>query len=89
MTYTSTLTGKNQTTIPKPIVEALALRPSAKLLFELEPSGKITLTAKTKTFAELAGTFAKSKRRKTATIEEMNDAIREGAAESFRRSVRR
>ena len=88
MIFTSTLTSKNQTTIPKAVVAALSAKPSATLCFELEPDGKVVLTAKTATFAELAGTFPKKKRRKPATLEEMDAAIREGAASRFRRASR-
>jgi antitoxin PrlF len=86
MTFTSTLTSKNQTTIPKAIVAALSAKPPATLCFHMESDGTIILTAKTATFAELAGTFPKSKRKKAATIAEMNAAILDGAAARYRRS---
>jgi antitoxin PrlF len=80
MVFTSTLTSKNQTTIPKAVVEALQAHPSATLCFDLEPDGRVVLTAKTATFAQLAGSFPKKKRTKPATLEEMQEAIRAGAA---------
>ncbi len=87
MTFTATLTSKNQTTIPKAVVKALAAKPSATLCFELESDGRVILTAKTATFAQLAGTFPKRKHAKPATLEEIDSAIREGAARRFKRST--
>ena len=43
----STLTGKNQTTIPEVVVELLNLRPSNPLIYEIESDGRIILSAKT------------------------------------------
>jgi antitoxin PrlF len=87
MTFTSTLTSKNQTTIPKGVVKALAAHPSTTLCFEVEPDGRVYLSAKSATFASLAGTFPKGKRQKPATLEEIDKAIREGAARRFKRSA--
>ena len=50
----STLTSKNQTTIPKAVIEALNLRPSDQLVYEIEADGRIILSAKTGTFASVA-----------------------------------
>lgn len=88
MVFTSTLTTKNQTTIPKAVVKALAAKPSATLCFEVESDGRIVLTAKAATFTELAGTFPRKARKKAATLDEMDAAIREGAATRFRRAKR-
>ena len=57
MSVTSKLTAKNQTTIPKAVVEALQVKPSSMLVYEIEPDGRVLLTAKSASFAELAGTF--------------------------------
>jgi bifunctional DNA-binding transcriptional regulator/antitoxin component of YhaV-PrlF toxin-antitoxin module len=85
MFFTSTLTSKNQTTIPKAVVAALHARPSATLCFEVEPDGRILLSAKTATFAELAPTFPKRRRKTPATLEEMQQAIRDGASQGYKR----
>lgn len=37
---TSALTSKNQTTIPKVVVEALGLTPSARLIYEIGEGGR-------------------------------------------------
>jgi len=84
MTATSTLTRKNQTTIPVVVVRALGLHPSSQLVYEIE-EGRVILTAKTKTFAELANSFPR-KGQKAATLEEMQKAVAEGATERYRQS---
>ena len=88
MLFTSTLTSKNQTTIPKAVVAALQAQPSATLCFDLEPDGRVILTAKAATFGQLAGSFPRKKRAKAATLEEMQAAIRAGAARGFKRTRR-
>ena len=86
MVFTSTLTSKNQTTIPKAVVAALHAQPSATLCFEMEPDGRVILTAKAASFAQLAGSFPKKPRAKPATLDEMGAAIRAGAARNSRRT---
>ena len=84
MVFTSTLTSKNQTTIPKAVVAALKAQPSATLCFEMESDGRVILTAKSASFAQLAGSFPKRKKSKPATLEEMDAAVRAGAARAIR-----
>lgn len=73
----STLTSKNQTTIPKAVVEALKLRPSDQLVYEIEKDGRVILTAKTGTFASVAASLSKTKSSAPArSIEEMKSAVR-------------
>ncbi len=88
MVFTSTLTTKNQTTIPKAVVAALRAKPSATLCFEMDSDGRVILTAKSATFASLAGTFPKKKRAKPATLEEMDAAIQRGAARASKSAGR-
>jgi bifunctional DNA-binding transcriptional regulator/antitoxin component of YhaV-PrlF toxin-antitoxin module len=83
MGHTSTLTSKNQTTIPKAIVAALGVKPSAVLCYELEPDGSVRLTAKSATFAGLAATFPLQKPTRSATLAEMQAAVRSTAARKF------
>ncbi|HEY1052439.1 MAG TPA: type II toxin-antitoxin system PrlF family antitoxin [Prosthecobacter sp.] len=87
MSFTSTLTSKNQTTIPKKVVEALQLKPSATLHYEVEEDGRVVLTAKTGTFAGLADRFPKKRRAQPASLEEMDAAIRAGAVKRFKKAV--
>jgi antitoxin PrlF len=85
----STLTAKNQTTVPKAIVEALGLKPSAKLVFELTDDGKLLVHVKQGRLADLAGMFRHcgKRRKRPATIEEMDAGIRRAAGEAYMRSV--
>lgn len=83
MTAASTVTSKNQTTLPKVVVEALGVKPSDKLLYEIE-DGKVTLRARTGRLVDLVGRFAHMGRhpRRACTVEEINEAIGDAAAES-------
>ena len=84
---TSTLSRKNQTTIPKSVVDALGLGPSASLVYEIEQGGRVILTSKNATFASLAGTFPRKPRRKARSGEEIGSSIRQGAARRLQRSI--
>ena len=86
MSITSKLTAKNQTTIPKAVVEALQIKPSSLLLYEIEPDGRVVLSAKSATFEELADTFPKKRPRNPVTDEQMKEAVRSGAVQRFRKS---
>ena len=88
MGHTSTLTSKNQTTIPKAIVAALGVKPAAVLCYELEPDGSVRLTAKSATFAGLAATFPPRQAPRSVTLAEMNAAVRGTAARKFTKAVR-
>jgi antitoxin PrlF len=85
----STLTAKNQTTVPKAIVEALGLKPSAKLVFELTDDGKLLVHVKQGRLADLAGMFRHcgKRRKRPATLEEMDAGIRRAAGAAYLRSV--
>jgi bifunctional DNA-binding transcriptional regulator/antitoxin component of YhaV-PrlF toxin-antitoxin module len=86
MSITSKITSKNQTTIPKVVVEALQIKPSSLLMYEIEPDGRVVLTAKSATFEDLAETFPAKRPRKPVSDERMKDAVRAGAAQRFRKS---
>ncbi len=89
MSYSSTVTSENQTTIPKAIIDALRIKPNAKLIFELEKDGSVRLTAsspKTETFASLAGKFGKNYTGVVATAEMMREAAEEGAVARYLKS---
>jgi bifunctional DNA-binding transcriptional regulator/antitoxin component of YhaV-PrlF toxin-antitoxin module len=83
---TSTLTKKNQTTIPREVVKALGLAPSVQLVYEIE-DGRVILTAKTATFESLAGSFPKKSKKRAGTPAEMDSAVKDGAVARFRRTV--
>ncbi len=84
----STLTSKNQTTVPKAVVEALKLKPSDQLVYEIGSNGKVLLTAKTETFASVAASLPKKKKpNRVITLEDMDEAIKEMATKRYSRSV--
>jgi antitoxin PrlF len=82
----STLTSKNQTTIPKAVIEALKLRPSDQLVYEIEPDGRVLLSAKTGTFASVAMDLSRKSKAAARTTEEMNAAVRAAAGRRFKRA---
>jgi bifunctional DNA-binding transcriptional regulator/antitoxin component of YhaV-PrlF toxin-antitoxin module len=76
----STLTSKNQTTVPKAVMAALKLKPSDQLFYEIGADGRVVLSAKTETFASVAaGLPKKPKPKPVPTIEDMDRAIKEMA----------
>lgn len=85
----STLTSKNQTTVPKAVVESLGVKPSDKLVFEIH-DGKVTLSARTGRLADLAGAFrhfGKRRGKKPPTQGEMDAAVRRAAGQAHLRSA--
>jgi len=83
----STLTSKNQTTIPKAVIEALNLRPSDQLVYEIEPDGRILLSAKTGTFASVATSLARKQKPATARrVEEMKSTVKDMARKRMLRT---
>ena len=88
MTYSSTLTSKNQTTLPKAIALLLGVRPQDTLSFEVTDEGKVLLSAKSATFKEIADSFPKKKPLKPVAIEDMRKAVAEGVAKRFKKSAK-
>ncbi len=83
----STLTSKNQTTIPKAVIEALNLRPSDQLVYEIEEDGRIILSAKTGTFASVAASLSrKASKRPAHSVDEMKSAVKAMARKRMSRS---
>ena len=85
----STLTSKNRITIPMTIVDALGLKPSAKLVFEITDDGQLLVHVKQGRLADLAGFLSKRpRRRKTpVSLEEMDATIRRATGDSYLKSV--
>jgi antitoxin PrlF len=82
----SAITSKGQATIPKAVREHLGLKPGDRIKFFMHPDGSVVLLPKLPASA-LRGILAGTRR--TATIEEMNEAIAEGAVEAAPRPKRR
>jgi antitoxin PrlF len=85
--FDATMTSKGQVTIPREIRERLRVRRGQKLRFTIETDNRVVMTPLFTRLSELAGILPKAKR--TATIEEMNEAIGDAAVERFRRALRR
>jgi len=74
---TSTLTSRGQTTIPKPIREALGLQPGDRVEF-LVKEGQVVLRRATADITELDGLLDRSDR-EPVSIGKMDEAIQRGA----------
>ena len=83
MIATSTVTSKNQTTLPKAVVDALHIRPSDHLIYHVEKD-HVVLRIKSGRLIDLKGQFARSGQ-KAATLDQMQAAIVKGASASIRR----
>lgn len=88
MTYSSTLTSKNQTTLPKAIATLLGAKPSSILAYEVLEDGKVLLTAKSATFKDIADSFPKKKPTNPVSIADIKNAVLQGAAKSFKKSAK-
>ena len=83
----SAITIKGQATIPKAVREHLGLKPGDRIKFFFHPDGSVVLLPKLPTSA-LRG-IVKSRRQRPVTIEEMDAAVAEGAADGVPRGTRR
>jgi AbrB family looped-hinge helix DNA binding protein len=63
MSNDATLSGKGQTTIPKPIRDSLRLKAGDKMSFTLMPDGVVLMRAKNRRVADLAGLLYKKGRK--------------------------
>jgi AbrB family looped-hinge helix DNA binding protein len=79
----SALTSKGQATIPKAIREHLGLKPGGRIRFFIHPNGTVVILPEVPV-STLRG-MLKSRKRRPVTIEEMNEAIAAGAADSMPR----
>lgn len=84
----SITTSKGQTTIPKPVRDALGIKDGTPLTWILE-DGAIRVVAKTLNAADLAGILGPPPNGARLSVEEMDDAIGEAVAERFERATRR
>lgn len=75
--FTSRITAKGQTTIPKKVREFLDVDISDTVCFTLLEDGKVLLTGETRSARQLFGLFKHKKRPEPVSIEEMETVIRE------------
>lgn len=85
--FEATITSKGQVTVPREIREQLRLRSGHKLRFALEDANRAVITPVSKRLHELAGMLSKPKRK--ATLEEMDEGIRNAVAEKYLRATGR
>jgi AbrB family looped-hinge helix DNA binding protein len=84
--HEATVTSQGQVTIPKEVRERLALRKGKKLRFILRDDGRVEIAPATLKLSDLIGILGKPPR--SATLEEMDEAVAQGAVERFLRSTR-
>ncbi len=75
--YDSKLTSKGQITVPKVVREALALHPGDRIRFVIHDDRTVTVEAESVDLRALRG--AVKPVRRGVSIEQMRDAIRQGA----------
>ena len=75
------LTSKGQITIPKEVRDYLKLRAGDSIRFDLQPNGRVVLRSRNVRLMDLCGAL-KRPGQKPVSIEEMNRAIAEAAADS-------
>ncbi|WP_182377794.1 AbrB/MazE/SpoVT family DNA-binding domain-containing protein [Nocardioides sp. WS12] len=82
----ATMTSKGQITVPKEIRDDLRLVAGSKVMFVRLGPGNYRMVARTGKIQDLFGILHRPGQR-ALTIEEINDGIAEGAAESGMRGV--
>lgn len=85
--YEATITSKGQVTIPKEVRERLGVRPGGKVRFTLEDGNRVVMTPAHLSIQRLFGMLGKPPR--SATLEQMDEAIRQGAVDRYLRAVGR
>lgn len=82
MLVSSKITRRNQTTLPRAVLDALGLKPADRLVYEIE-NGLIILRAKTERLADIKDRFAGfgTKRAYPVSIEAMHEAVIGAVAE--------
>ena len=84
---TTTLTSKGQLTLPKDIRDRLGLKPGDKLSCAVVGDDQIVMRRKTRDVSDLVGLLHVPGKR--ATIEEMNEAAKQGAVARVTAGMRR
>ena len=88
MNTRATITSKGQTTIPKAVRDKLNLKPGDQIDFVFEDDGRIVIRARNKRLEDIIG-ILKRPGQPTLSVEEMDEAIGEAAAERYERSFDR
>jgi antitoxin PrlF len=86
----STLTSKGQITIPKDVRERLGVKEGDRLIFQFDERGELHLRPESEgPLGRLPGLLRHLAKERPVTVEEMKEAVREGAVERFERSLKR
>lgn len=85
--FEATITSKGQVTLPKEIRERLGVRTGSKLRFAIEDGERVTVSARPSSIQDLFGILGKPPR--SATLEEMDEAVRQGAVDRYLRAIGR
>lgn len=85
--FEATVTSKGQVTIPKEIRANLGVRAGGKLRFAIEDKNRVVVSARQSSIQDLFGILGKPPR--SATLEQMDEAIRQGAVDRYLRAVGR
>jgi antitoxin PrlF len=86
----STLTSKGQITIPKEVRERLGVKEGDRLIFQFDERGSLNLRPESEgPLGRLPGLLRHLAKERPVSIEEMKEAVREGAVERFERSLKR
>jgi antitoxin PrlF len=86
----ATLTSKGQVTIPHEIRQRLGLKQGDQLVFRFDERGRLTMEpAAPKVLGDLPGLLRHRAGKRPATVEEMDEAVRERAGKRFQRETRR
>jgi len=83
----TTMTSKGQLTIPKDVREQLGLQPGTRFFVTVR-DGEVVALPKNKKLADLAGMLGRPPGGRSLTIEEIDEAIMDAAAEDDRRIMR-
>ena len=86
-TSEATITSKGQVTIPKEVRDALGLRARAKVTFTIEPNGRVAMRPAMQSIQDLFGILGKPRR--SVSIEEMDEAIKQAAVDRYLKAVGR
>jgi antitoxin PrlF len=83
--FEATVTSKGQITLPKEIRERLNLLSGHRVRFSIESGERVVITPIGRRLSDLAGMLGKPRR--SATLEEMDEAIRQAAVKRYLRAV--
>src|SRR2546428_12036556 len=83
--FEATVTSKGQVTLPKEIRERLGARTGGKVRFTVEDGNRIAMTRAGHSIRDLFGMLGKPPR--SATIEQMDEAIRRAVVDRYLRAV--